>query len=126
MTRLFGESSEGSLGMPWLVKAEYSVREPERLWLLVVGPDVDDIESERADSVGERVGSMARCCVSLGWSVKRQANETQDTRESARDRGQRLAVGSGTGGVSSARRKLARTRRSAEFKQWALSKLSGR
>lgn len=31
VTRLFGESSDGSFGMPWLVKAEYSVREPERL-----------------------------------------------------------------------------------------------
>jgi hypothetical protein len=31
VTRLFGESSDGSFGMPWLDKAEYSVREPERL-----------------------------------------------------------------------------------------------
>lgn len=70
VTKLLGESSDGSLGMPWLDKGEYSVREPERLWLPVVGPAVDDMDSERADSAGDRVGSMVVCRTSLGWSMK--------------------------------------------------------
>jgi hypothetical protein len=57
-----------------------------------VGPDVDDMDSDRADNAGDRVGSMVVCCTSLGWSMKRQANDTQDTRESTRDCGQRLTV----------------------------------
>jgi hypothetical protein len=57
-----------------------------------VGPDVDDMDSDRADNAGDRVGSMVVCCTSLGWSMKRQANDTQDTRASTRDCGQRLTV----------------------------------
>ena len=65
VTRLSGESSAGSFGMPWLDRGEYSVREPERLWAFVLGSDVDMV-SERADSAGDRLGSMAVCCASLG------------------------------------------------------------
>ena len=75
--------------------------------MLVVGPDVVMV-SERADSAGDLLGSMTVCCTSLGWSMKRQANEMQDTRKATRDRSQRLTVTVEPEGGSSVKRQTKR------------------
>lgn len=96
------------------------MREPERLCVLVLGSDVVMV-SERADSAGDLLGSIAVGCTSLGWSMKRQANGRRDTREATRDRSQRLRVTvepEGCQASSAKRKRREKLSRTAEFKHY--------